>query len=82
MKVIEFYEEYCQGKLKVMSAYNGKILCKRFDPEKHIEVGERELSTIWAEIEAPKHGGFNQFAMPIIFAYVDGSVEYEKEHQV
>ena len=80
MTVIEFYEEYCRSSLKIKSAYNGKVLCKDFNPEKHIEVGKREITTVWAEIETSKPRGFGNISRPIMCAFVDGAIEYNKEH--
>ena len=39
MTVREF-SDLCNIKIKVMSSYNGKILCKAFNPEKHTEIGD------------------------------------------
>lgn len=80
MTVNEFFECYCQSNLKIMSGYNGKVLCKRFIPKKHIEIGTREITSVWAEIEVPKSSAFRQSITPIICVYVDGTKEYEKEN--
>ena len=79
MTVNEFFKYYCKSDLKVMSGYNGKILCKRFNPKRHIEIGEREVAAVWAEIEVTKPSGYRQSATPIICAYVHGYIEYEKD---
>lgn len=81
MTVNEFFKYYCKNDLKVMSGYNGKILCKRFNPKKHVEIGKREIVAVWAEIETEKqHGfGYKHYATPIICAYAEGYIEYEKE---
>ena len=34
MTVNEFFNDYCQSTLKVFSGYNGKLLCKAFNPKK------------------------------------------------
>lgn len=80
MTVNEFFETYCKSRLKIMSGYNGKVLCKAFNPKKHIEIGRREITHIWAEIEATKAMAFSNISLPILCAYVHGRVEYEKEH--
>lgn len=80
MTVNEFFKIYCRSGLKIMSGYNGKILCKRFNPKRHMEIGEREITVVWAEIEVTKPSGCRQSATPIICAYVNGIKEYEKEH--
>lgn len=78
MTVAEFFKFHCRSELKIMSGYNGKILCKSFNPNKHESIGQREVSSVWAEIK-PKKGTFGNVAEPIICAYVDGHEEYKKE---
>ena len=78
MVVNDLYE-LCQTTLKIMSGYNGKILCKSFDPKKHINVGEREVIAIWAGFEETKMTGFRTYVCPIVCAYVDGYSERIKE---
>lgn len=63
--------------LKVMSAYNGKVLCHNFNPNKHKEIGERRVASVWAEIMV-KNSGFDSYARPIICVYVDGLKEMEE----
>lgn len=78
MKIKELAEE-CQSCLRVLSAYNGKVLCYRYDKEKHVEIGERELCSFWAEMITTKSTSFGNYAVPIVFAYADGAPEYDKE---
>lgn len=75
MTVREF-SDLCHSKIKVMSAYNGKILCKAFNPEKHTEICEREVISIWCEIEATKPSGYYNIASPVMCVYADGIKEY------
>ena len=56
MTVKEFYKYGCESDLKVLSGYNGKVLCRRFDPKKHTEIGEREISSYQAEEEVTRSG--------------------------
>lgn len=67
------------SKLKIISGYNGKILCRDFNPKKH-NFGEREVRRIWSEISLiPSTFGSN--AESIMCAFVDGREEYEKENE-
>lgn len=79
MTVQEFFETCdCRGKLRVKSAYNGKILCYAYDPNKHTEIGKRELCCIWADITVA-NSGFGDYALPILCCYANGAEEYAKE---
>ena len=77
MKVKE-YAKLCRSTLKVLSAYNGKVLCFVFDETKHLEIAEREITSVWAEIKVTD-SSFGNYAKPIMCAFVDGRIEYEKE---
>lgn len=68
-------------KLKVLSGYNGIVLCKSFSPDKHIKIGEREVLSIWAECEISKNISYGNTARPIICVYTEGREEYEKERK-
>ena len=68
-----------QGNIKVRSAYNGKVLAKRFAPERHANIADREVSTVWAEVEATKSMTFSNIALPILCVYVNGYEEYLQE---
>ena len=61
------------------SGYNGKILCKRFDPVKHSHIAKRLVCSAWASLRI-NTGVLSTYAQPIIECYVDGYPEYEKEH--
>ncbi len=81
MTLHDFFETCeCKSKLRVKSAYNDKILCYAYDPNKHTEIGKRELSCFWSEIQVV-NGIFGDYAMPYICCYVDGAEEYRKEHE-
>ena len=80
MTVNEF-SDLCHSKIKVMSAYNGKVLCKAFKPEKHTEIGEREIVSVWCEIEATKPSGNYNIALPVMCVYVHGAKEYDEANK-
>lgn len=82
MTVNEF-SKLCKSTLRVMSAYNGKILCYNYttNSEKHAEIGKREVLDIWSDIIVTD-SGFGHYATPILCAYVDGKPEYNKEHNI
>lgn len=50
---LEEFSKVCQRPIKVMSAYNGKVLCYAYDRnnEKHKKIGERQVSSVWVELE-------------------------------
>ena len=60
--------------MKVMSGYNGKVLCHRFDPGNHKEIGEREVRSVWADLRI-LDGVFGKQVTPMLCVYVDGSPE-------
>lgn len=83
MTVNELYRNLkIKSPLKVLSAYNGKALCFAFDPKRqeHQKIRERQISCIWAELRVVK-SGFGNNADTILCAFVDGNIEYEKEHR-
>lgn len=65
--------------LKVMSAYNGKVLCHRFDPNNHKEIGEREVKSVFADLRI-LDGVFGKQCTPLLCVYADGAPEAFKEH--
>ena len=84
MTVNELYSEIgIQSPMKILSSYNGKVLCYNFSPEKekHQALGERIILDIWAEIRISQNAGFGNFADVILCAYVDGAPEYEKKYK-
>ena len=78
MTVYEFWGNAVNSPIKVMSAYNSKVLAYKFNVEKHIDVGKREIRSIWAEVEI-KESGFSQSIKPIICVFVDGQIEVDEE---
>lgn len=78
MTVLEL-SKVSQTHMKIMSSYNGKVLCHRFDPEKHKEIGEREVISVWADLCIVK-GPFGDSAKAIIRCYAHGGEEYCAEH--
>lgn len=64
--------------LKVLSAYNDKALCHAFKPdnEKHATIGEREVSTFWADIKVSSGALGGSIAQPVLCCYADGHAEY------
>ena len=64
-------------RLQVESAYNGKTLCKKFNPKKHNGIAEREVSTIYSAISIGFH---TNYAGSYLRAMVVGDVEYNAEH--
>lgn len=78
MTVLELYETLSsETSLKVLSAYNGKLLCSKFNEKKHAKIGEREVVKAWAEIFVRKVA-YGNMAYPIVCAYA--RPEWEKEH--
>lgn len=79
MKLKELYEGVnCYSPVEVRSGFNGKMLCRNFDPKKHSEIGERELISVWADTK--KHSNDPGAPVcPVLCCYVDGRPEYEKE---
>lgn len=79
MKVIEL-AKVAGISMKVMSAYNGKVLCYGFDPEKHKEIGEREVRAVWADFKIAGGGHYHKSINPILCVYADGSKECYEAH--
>lgn len=68
-----------QTSMKVMSAYNGKVLCHRFDTKKHREIGEREVRAVCADL-CILNGAFSKQCTPMLCVYADGTEECYKEN--
>lgn len=80
MTVLELYETLSsETNLKVLSAYNGKVLCSKFNEKKHTEIGERSVIKIWAEITTRKLT-YSNAAYPIVCVYANGLPEWEEAH--
>lgn len=73
---------YTKSTLKVMSGYNGKVLCHAFKPdnEKHAAIGKREVISVWADVQAVK-GAYGGITRAIFCCYAGGAEEYAKEHR-
>lgn len=76
MTVLELHE-ISHSPLKVKSSFNGKILCHRFNKNKHQEIGAREVMSLWSEIAISDHN-LSSFATGIICVYADGRKEAAK----
>ena len=55
--------------IKVHDAHNGKVLCRAYYPEKQTNLADREVLSIWTEINV-KNSGFDSFARPVLCVYV------------
>ena len=76
MTVYDF-SKMCRSRLRVLSAYNGKVLCYEFHADKHKEIGKREILNVWAAVSVSGHG-YSQYAYPHLCCYVDGHKECEE----
>ena len=76
------FAKICQTDIKVMSGFNGKVLCKRFNPKKHIEIASREIVSVWSEIRVSKHIGYSNAAFAEICVYVNGKKECDEFYGV
>lgn len=76
------FAKICKTDIKVMSGFNGKVLCKRFDPKKHTEIANREIVSVWSEIEASKSSGYRNFAYTNICVFVNGAKECNEHYGV
>lgn len=63
--------------LKCLSGFNGKLLCIEFKADKHKEIGEREVLSVWSDIRVSEHG-YGHWALPHLCCYVDGRKECEE----
>ena len=68
----------CGTPIWVVSAFNGKVLCKGFKDsnKKHEAIGQREVVRIDAKQRIM--GGVGSFAVPYISLSVDGFEEWQK----
>ena len=76
------FAKICKTDIKVMSGFNGKVLCKRFDPKKHTEIASREIVSVWSEIEASKSMGYRNFAHANMCVFVNGARECNDNYGV
>lgn len=75
MTLAEF-ASLCTTPVCVKSGFNGKTLCFKFNPKKHTTLGEREVLSVWADIQVSSH--WQGHAQSVIMVYVDGKPECEK----
>ena len=62
----------------VKSAFNGKVLCRRYYPSKHEStVGERIVSSIYTDITVLE-GVVGNSAHPRLCVWVEGGKEYDE----
>jgi hypothetical protein len=73
------FSEMAHGIIEVRSAYNDKLLCRDFNPNKHKEIAIREITSVWSEIRTFNGIGFGNIAKPILCTYVVGDKEYEED---
>lgn len=79
MKLKELYEGMnFYSPVEVRSGFNGKVLCRNFDPKKHSEIGKRELASMWADMKKYSNDP-GASVRPVLCCYVDGRPEYERE---
>lgn len=55
-----------------------KCFAKGLTRKKHTEIGEREISSYWAEEEVTR-SGFSVSSRHFICCYADGAPEYKKD---
>lgn len=63
--------------IEVRSGYNGKVLCRNFDPQKHMEIAKRELLSMWADTKKSNNDS-SGWIYTVLCCYVDGRPECEK----
>lgn len=80
MTVEQFHKHFANSPIKVMSGYNGKVLARQYNPKKHKHISNREVISVWSEVEVQNSNGYRQTVRPILCIYVHGKEEYEAEH--
>ena len=73
------FNKIAHGKIEVRSAYNGKILCKDFNPRKHEDISLRKITSVWGDVRIINNLGFGNIAKPVLCVYVLGDKEYEED---
>lgn len=69
MTVKELYNQCkVQSTLKVMDAKTGYILCRNFNPNKHLTIDELTVSALWADISVSGQE-FSRYATPVLCVY-------------
>ena len=71
--------ELCEGNcpLQVVSAYNGKLLCHAYKPEKHTHISNRIVYDIRPAIKVQGY----MYAFAFLEVSVRGREEYEEEQR-
>ena len=80
--ILEYILQLCnhaKAAILAKSAYNGKILCAKFNPQKHTHLANREVISIWPSVKLHKDI-FGASTHPILECFLHGDVEYAKEH--
>ena len=57
--------------IKVKDGYDGKVLCYRYTDGKHKHLAEREVLSVWTEIDVKNNMGYSGSAKSIICVYVE-----------
>lgn len=80
MTVQALYKVSKYDTIRVVSGYDGRVLCYKFNPDKHPEIASRDIVRVYAGIDS--NGSSVNFisAKAYICAVVDGSIEFEKIH--
>lgn len=81
MKLIELYTSIkIPSEIKVLSGFNGKVLCHNYQNKPNqVDVGEREVGTIWPDFKVDSSLGYGRAIRPILKVFVDGKEECESE---
>lgn len=70
MTVNELYDNCrLQSPLKILDSCTGKVLCYRFNPEKHPNIGNFEIISLWSDINI-SGDAFSRYASPMLCAFV------------
>ena len=77
MNILDLYDLIRDEPLMVRSAYNGKVLCHRYNPKKHEHLSLRDVSTLRTEIKPFTNS--NNYVRSTICAWVRGDVEYKQD---
>lgn len=66
MTINELYSKLqIRSPMKILSAYNGRVICYNFNPnkEEHKKLGKRQILDIWAEMRVTQNSGFETVQM-------------------
>lgn len=64
----------CRSTLKVLCARTGKVLAHSFKPEKHEQIGKRNVCAVWAEL-CVTNSPFGNYCRPIMCCYATEAME-------